>query len=145
MTENDKLSEQIRILNEAVHKIWFDMMQTNLFSDKLRNLTFLDLHIISTAHKNPDLILKDIKDRLHIPHSTLSSSVSKLEKMGLVKRVINRRDLRSYSIELTAEGKEVMKEHERIDYEQVSKLVVPLSPDEREQFISMVKKAISQY
>lgn len=145
MAEGDKLDEQIEILNEAVHTIWFDMMRPNWLSSELRNLTFLDLHIISTAYKNPDLILKDIKDYLHIPHSTLSSSVSKLERMGLVKRIINRRDLRSYSIELTDEGNEIMKEHERIDAEQISKLVTPLSPDERDHLISLVQKAISQY
>ena len=137
--------EQVRILNEAVHKIWFDMMRPNWVSDRLRNLTFLDLHIIATAHENPDLILKDIKDYLHIPHSTLSSSVSKLERMGLVRRMINRRDLRSYSIELTKEGKEIMREHERIDAEQVGKLVASLSRHERRQLVSLVEKAISQY
>ena len=140
-----KSSQQVRILSEAVHKIWFDMMRPNWVSDKLRNLTFLDLHIIATAHENRDLILKDIKDYLHIPHSTLSSSVSKLERMGLVRRVINRRDLRSYSIELTKEGKEIMKEHERIDAEQVGKLMAPLSQSERRQLISLVEKAISCY
>jgi DNA-binding MarR family transcriptional regulator len=137
--------EQVRFLNEAVHQIWFDIMRPNWVSDKLRNLTFLDLHIIATAHQDPDLILKDIKERLHIPHSTLSSSVSKLERMGLVRRVINRRDLRSYSIELTKEGQEIMKEHERIDAEQVGKLMAPLSDHERKQLVSLVQKAISHY
>lgn len=140
-----KSNEQVRILNKAVHKIWFDMMRPNWVSDKLRNLTFLDLHIIAAAHENPELILKDIRDHLHIPHSTLSSSVSKLERMGLVRRMINRRDLRSYSIELTKEGKEIMKEHERIDAEQVGKLLAPLSQHERRQLMSLVEKAISHY
>lgn len=137
--------EQVRILNEAVHQIWFDTMRPNWVSDKLRSLTFLDLHIIAIAHQDPNLILKDIKEHLHIPHSTLSSSVSKLERMGLVRRVINRRDLRSYSIEMTKEGREIMKEHERIDVEQVGKLMAPLSDDERKQLVWLVQKAISHY
>ena len=145
MDENDRLDEQVRILNEAMHTIWFDMMRPNWLSDKLRSLTFVDLHIISAASKNPDLILKDIKDCLHIPQSTLSSSVSKLEKMGLIRRVINRRDLRSYSVELTDDGKDIMREHERIDAEQVKRVVLPLEPDEREELISLVRKAIAGY
>ena len=145
MTEDDKLEEQVEILNEAMHRIWFDVMRPNMLSGSLRNLTFLDLHIISTACKNPNVILKDIKDTLHVPHSTLSSSVSKLERIGLIKRVINRRDLRSYSIEVTPEGKEVMAEHERIDAEQAKRVILPLSPAEREEFIALIKKAISGY
>ncbi|MBN2098248.1 MAG: winged helix DNA-binding protein [Dehalococcoidia bacterium] len=144
-TPDAELSEQVRIINKVVHKIWFDVMRPNWLSDKLRNLTFVDLHIISTAHENPDLILRDIKSYLHIPHSTLSSSVSKLERMGLVRRVINRRDLRSYSIELTDEGKKIMEEHERVDADQVSRLIAPLSRDERRQLISLVEQAISRY
>jgi len=145
MKKSDSPDEQVRILNEAMHRIWFSMMRPNMLSDRLRSLTFLDLHVISTASDEPGLILKDIKDYLHIPHSTLSSSVSKLEKMGLIRRVINRRDLRSYSIELTEEGKDIMREHERIDVEQASRFISPLSQEEREAFISLLQKAIEEY
>ena len=140
MKKSDSPDEQVRILNEAIHRIWFSMMRPNVLSEKLRSLSFLDLHVVSTASDNPGLILKDIKDYLHIPHSTLSSSVSKLERMGLVRRVINRRDLRSYSIELTEEGRGVMREHERIDVEQAGGLISSLTVEERAQFIRLLQK-----
>ena len=145
MKKSDSPDEQVRLLNEAIHRIWFNVMRPNMLSDNLRSLTFLDLHVISTASDSPGLILKDIKDYLHVPHSTLSSSVSKLERMGLVRRVINRRDLRSYSIELTEEGKDVLREHARIDIEQAARIISPLTPQERKTLISLLEKAMADY
>ena len=145
MKKNDKLKKQIEIVNNAVHRILFNVKIPDLASEILRSLTFIDLHVISLACEKPDRILKEIKEYLHIPQTTLSSSVSKLEKLGLVKRIINRRDLRSYSIELTEKAKNIMEEHKRFDEEQAKRIIMMLDGKERDEFVAFLQKIISRF
>ncbi len=145
MNKADKLKKQIEIMNYAIHRILFNVKRPDFASELLENLTFLDLHVIALACEKPDRILKEIKEYLQIPQTTLSSSVSKLEKLGLVKRVINRRDLRSYSIELTEEGNKIMEEHMRVDAEQAKKMLMMLDGKERDEFVELLQKIFSGF
>jgi DNA-binding MarR family transcriptional regulator len=92
------------------------------------------------AAEHPDMIMRAIREYLKVPQTTLSSIVTKLEKLDLVRRVINRRDMRSFSIEATSKGKEVIEEHHRIDNEQAQKVLLALDENERDEFIRMVIK-----
>ena len=145
MKEINKQKKQIEIVNNAIHRILFNVKRPDFVSKMLKNLTFSDLHVISLACEKPDRILKEIKERLHIPQTTLSSSVSKLEKLGLIKRVMNRRDLRSFSIELTEKGKEIMEEHRRFDEEQAKRIIMILEGKERDDFVALLQKIVSRF
>ena len=136
------LDRQVRIIDDAIHRMVFDMIRPNVDMEKLRVLTFLDLHIISMAYEKPNKILKEIKEHLHIPQTTLSSSVSKLEKMGFIRRVINRRDLRSFSIKLTEKGNEILEEHMRMDRERAKHILMLLDKKERNEFVTLLKKIL---
>ena len=95
---------------------------------------------MAAAHENPDAILKDIKEQMQLPQSTLTSIVNKLERLGLVRRVINRRDLRSYSLELTEAGHALREEHRRSDRVQVARLLKVFNDEERQQFVDLMWK-----
>jgi len=138
----DKLNKQIESINRSFHRLWFTLLfgRPDLLSDKFGGLSFTDLSVISMAGKNPDLILKEIREYLKIPQTTLSSIVAKLERRGFINRVINRRDMRSYSIEITDKGREILDEHNRIDYEQAKRVVTALDGKEREEFIRLFEK-----
>ena len=116
------------------------MGRPDLLSEKLGGLSFIDLNVISLAENNPDMIIKEIRNYLKIPQTTLSSIVAKLEKRGFINRVINRRDLRSFSLEITKKGKEIMEEHKRIDLEQAEKIVLALEGKERDTFVKLFEK-----
>ncbi len=145
MREVDKLKKQIEIVNNAIHRILLNVKRPDFVSELLKNLTFLDLHVIALACEKPDRILKEIKEHLRIPQTTLSSSVSKLEKLGFVKRIINRRDLRSFSIELTEKGKKIMEEHRRVDEEQAKRVIMMLEGKERDEFVALLQKIVSRF
>lgn len=143
MKEPGLLDKQIGIIDNAIHRMLFEMIRPNEDMEILKDLTFLDLHIISMAHDKPDRILKEIKDSLHIPQTTLSSSVSKLEKVGFIRRVINRRDLRSFSIELTEKGKEILEEHISMDRRRAKRILMLLDEEERKEFVALLQKIFS--
>ena len=137
----DKLAEQSEAVNQAFHQIWFAVMISRAdFKKDIQNLSFIEKHLINMAYTNPDFILKDIRKRLDIPQTTLSSMVAKLEKLGYVRRVINRRDMRSFSLELTDRGRKMQAEHTQRDLEQARQIVLSLDKDEREPFVRLFRK-----
>ena len=141
---DEKLERQIDVVNAALHRIFFLARQPEGLSEKLQQVNFQDMHVMTVADEHPDAILKDIKEQMQLPQSTLTSIVNKLERLGLVRRVINHRDLRSYSLELTEAGHALRDEHRRSDRAQVARMLEKLNPDERQQFADMLWVATSR-
>jgi DNA-binding MarR family transcriptional regulator len=109
-------------------------------SETVRKLSFMEMHLIGFAHDHPDMILKEIRAHLNVPQTTLSSIIAKLEKQGLLKRVINKRDLRSFSLEVTRQGRRILDIHRNHDYEKAKALLLALDEDERDIFIRVLTK-----
>jgi len=138
----DKLQSQIEAVNRAFHKVWYAVMfdRSDVKSENIKNLSFMDLHLIGIAHENPDYILREIRDILQVPQTTLSSIISRLENQGYIRRVINHRDMRSFSIEVTEKGRQMYEEHKRNDREKAEQILLMLDEDERDDFIRLFEK-----
>jgi DNA-binding MarR family transcriptional regulator len=146
--KKDKITDdQISRFNQAFHTLWFKIMTSRpeSKSDKLKGLTFSDMHVISMAYEEPDIILKDIREKLRLPQTTLSSIVAKLEKKGFVQRVINPRDYRSFSLKITDKGTEMMAAHMELDEKQNRHILQSLEPDERQEFIRLFAKVADKF
>ena len=145
---NDKITDdQIESFNQAFHTLWFKIMTSrpDSKSKKLRGLSFSDIHVISLAYEEPDIILKDIREKLRLPQTTLSSIVAKLEKKGFIQRIINPKDYRSFSLKITPKGKEMMEVHMELDYEQNRHILESLEPGERQEFIRLFAKVAGKF
>lgn len=107
--------EEIEGIDKVWHELIFSMQRTNeeLWKDKLSGISTIEISILSILERKPDVILKEIADDLLIPGSTLTSAVDRLEKRGLLKRVISEKDRRSFGLCLTTEGKFVQEEHRK--------------------------------
>ena len=141
MTDS-RLKRQAEAVNRAFHRIWHAVMmdQPDYQSETVRKLSFLEMHLIGLAHDHPDMILKEIRTHLNVPQTTLSSIIAKLEKQGLLKRVINKRDLRSFSLEVTSSGRHILGIHRKHDYQKAKELILALDENERNAFIRMFTK-----
>ncbi|WP_024294625.1 MarR family winged helix-turn-helix transcriptional regulator [Lacrimispora indolis] len=116
--------EEIKGIDKVWHELIFSMQKTNeeLWKDQLEGVSTIEISILSIIERNPDVILKEIAEILGIPGSTLTSAVDRLEKRGLLIRIISKRDRRSFGLELTEEGREVQREHrgrEKVLWEKV--------------------------
>ena len=137
-----KFQQQIALVDEAFHRIWYRVLRQGAAQlDERLKISQIEMHIIGMVYEKPDLLLKDIRKRLDLPQTTLSSMIAKLEKMKLVKRVINRSDLRSFSFQITEKGRKLMEEHKRKDYEYARNLLMALDEQERQQFSRLFYKA----
>jgi DNA-binding MarR family transcriptional regulator len=131
-------------LHELFHRLLMLQLRIDrldLTSEKLRGIALLELHILRFIKENPNAILKDIREALIIPNSTLTSAVKRIERQGLVTRRINPGDLRSYQLELTAKGEDIFEEHYRAELELVRKVIEALDRNsDRRKLVELVAK-----
>ncbi len=138
----NKISKQIEAVNKAFHQIWFAVMfkRPDYKSENIQKLSFIEMHLIGMAYDHPEMILKEIREYLRIPQTTLSSIIAKLEKQGILRRVINHRDMRSFSLEITDVGRKIRDNHKEHDFKQAKEFVLALDENERDEFIRMFQK-----
>jgi DNA-binding MarR family transcriptional regulator len=80
---------------------------------------------------------------LRVSKNTVSSLLNGLEEQGLVERVLDSEDKRSFHIHLTPEGRATVKQTAPEHLVFLNRVVSRLSPDERKQLASLLAKLYS--
>ena len=144
--DQEKLEKQKDAINKAFHKLWFAIMfhRPDYKEEEIQKLSFIEMHLIGMACEHPELILKEIREYLKIPQTTLSSIIAKLEKMDVLKRVINPRDMRSFSLHTTELGRKIREKHKKQDEQMAQEIILSLEEDERDDFIRMFQKVANK-
>ena len=134
--------EQIQALNTLLHALLHKLgvhQLIGVWSEKLGGIIPLDLHVLKLAAEKPDIIIKEIKDDMDVPGSTLTSVINRLETRGFLQRVISPRDRRSYGLILTDTGREIHHEHMKVDRLIACKILETLDSEiERKTLISLL-------
>ena len=84
-----------------------------------RRLTALGIHpgqlpaLLLVSHQE-GMSLKQLADALHVKPPTMTVSVQRMEKMGLLEKREDKKDQRVYQIYLTEKGKETLDEAKQI-------------------------------
>jgi len=105
--------------------------------------TWLDVHILQLVAERPGILIKEVRESYKMPHSTLTSVINRLEDQGLLKRVINPKDRRSFGLEITPAGLKVQEEHNRADHAMAAVFLQALdSNEERKTFIGLLQKIL---
>lgn len=135
--------EHVRAVDQLLHQLLWGLhiKKLDAWTSELESIGALGLHVLKIAADNPDVILKEIREELNIPHSTLTSVVNRLEDRGLLKRIISTRDRRSYGLALTSQGRRVQEDHDRLDHELASTMLEGLEEEsDRILFIELISK-----
>ena len=104
-----------------------------------------DKRVLKMVAAQPDIILREIREVLGMPNSTLTSVIDRLEKRGLLRRTVTARDRRSYRLELTAGGRAYMALQDQAEQEfAVQILRILETDDERQTFVNILSKVISR-
>ena len=138
----------IELAMDSLHQLFWRLRLDQLgeWSPMLKGMVQLELHILKLIGEKPDIILKEITTALEIPSSTLTSAINRLEKRGLLRRVISKRDRRSYGLELTEKGSVLKREHDRVDRMLVKKVLEALEDDQQARsFIDMLVKVNEKF
>ncbi|MEW6273180.1 MAG: MarR family transcriptional regulator, partial [Thermodesulfobacteriota bacterium] len=101
-----ELCEFIELLTER-----FKMTEAT-FASRLE-VSERELALLSALVREGPMISKDLGARFHVPVSTMTGLVDRMEKKGLVRRVPHRRDRRAIELEATPAGALALREHGR--------------------------------
>lgn len=104
----------------------------------------VEIQIIIMTGTAKDLLLRDYIDALHIPKSTFTSIVNRLEKQQMIKRIISQVDKRSYGLELDVKGMDFLKQYMAYQSDMGAKIIAGLSQTEQHQLVFLLDK-ISSY
>ncbi|MBR6668332.1 MAG: MarR family transcriptional regulator [Clostridia bacterium] len=97
--------------------------------------------LILLAHaEEHTLSLKALEEHFGAAQSTVAGLVSRLEKKGLIEPVSSPADRRIKLVRLTEEGARVHAQSRQDIVNSESRLTANLSPEEREVFLSCLKK-----
>ena len=98
------------------------------------------MHAIEILGAHETLKMKELAEKLGITTGTLTVTIDKLEKKGVVVRKANPKDRRSYVIELTKAGKKIQHAHTEYHLKMTQECTVEFSNKEKEQFFMLFKK-----
>jgi DNA-binding MarR family transcriptional regulator len=126
--------------------LWYKLFSSNkldVCAESLADIAPVDIHILRLVAEDNDIILKEICQRLNIVNSTLTSAINRLEKRKFIRRIISKRDLRSFGLELTDQGRNALEEHAKGEEQALDKVLKSLKNDaERKAFVIMFKKIV---
>ncbi|BHH85606.1 MarR family winged helix-turn-helix transcriptional regulator [Desulforhopalus sp. 52FAK] len=100
------------------------------------------MHTIEIIGHKKNLRMKELAEKLGVTTGTLTMSVDKLEKLGLVERKPHDTDRRSYFVVLTDKGEEMFEEHHRFHEDFTSEISSELSNQELEILIKLLGKIL---
>jgi len=78
---------------------------------RIKDLTKIEISVLNLLYENPKIIMRDISETLMVSKSMVTGIIDRLEELGFLRRVISKQDRRSYSLEITEEGKLAQLEH----------------------------------
>ena len=135
-----KLENLARIIVEFYEKL--SSWEESVVRDS--GLTTAQIHTIEIVGHAGAIKMKDLAGKIGVTTGTLTVSVDKLEKKGLLVRRPHEKDRRSYMIELTREGNTYFEEHHNFHIRMTEEIVSCLSEDEQKAFASIIEKMLKK-
>ena len=116
------------------------------FADRLSPLKLTPPHagILRRLAHSSGVSQRELADNLGMHASRLVAVVDELESLGLVVREGNTDDRRTYSLQITPQGRETLKEIAKVSQLHNESLCAALSPDEREVLAGLLQRIADQ-
>ena len=114
------------------------------FAEELADseLTSVQMVALVTIADNPGIDATRLSEIIDFDRATIGGVVDRLQRKGLIQRSVNAQDKRSKTMQATPAGKALLKVSlPRVERVQ-ERLLAPLSPDERETFLRLIKAVI---
>ncbi|TMV49419.1 MarR family transcriptional regulator [Paenibacillus mesophilus] len=106
-----------------------------------QKVTRSDLSTLVILLFKGDLTMSELASVMGAPLSTMTSIAKRLEQKGYIARAASAQDQRVKLVTLTQEGRRLAKESEQIMLAILGRLKEALTPDEMEQFMTLLLKA----
>ncbi|MDR3602951.1 MAG: MarR family winged helix-turn-helix transcriptional regulator [Desulfosporosinus sp.] len=106
-------------------------------------LTLQQMGILNTISSSPEIMLKEITNKLQLPKSTVSVNVDGLVTLGLVDRITSGEDRREIHLTSTAKGQELSRKSSQnaLSYRAMI-FALEKIPEEDIQFLLQIHKEL---
>ena len=108
-------------------------------------LTPGQMHAVEIIGHEKSLRMKELAEKLGVTTGTLTVTVDKLERRGLIERRRHESDRRSYRVELTAEGEKHFVSHHAYHLQLTEEIVSALTSEELECFRTVLDKILRRF
>lgn len=112
------------------------------FRDRERRVTPVQGGMLLIIESRPGLTQSALARLMKIEGPTLLQSLDRLQENGLVRRVQREGDRRSYALQLTDAGREVLAEVKRFVPQREDDLLSELSEGERRQLLDLLQRVV---
>jgi len=102
------------------------------------------MHAIEVIGHRQDMRMKELAERLGITTGTLTVTVDKLEKKGLVLRKPHQHDRRSWLISLTESGRRIFSQHDRFHLDFTKDISADLNGEEVETLSTLLSRVLAR-
>jgi DNA-binding MarR family transcriptional regulator len=104
------------------------------------SLTLPQMHTLEILGQHASLRMKELAAKMGVTTGTLTVTVDRLEKAGLVARAPNESDRRSFLVELTPRGREIFEDHHALHLDLTRQMAASLAGDETEAMAAILRK-----
>ncbi|TKB10875.1 MarR family winged helix-turn-helix transcriptional regulator [Desulforhopalus sp. IMCC35007] len=117
----------LEVLSNQLAELYDKMSSWEHSIVKDSGLSPTQIHTVEIIGLNKNIRMKELAERLGVTTGTLTVSVDKLEKLGLVKRKPHENDRRSWLIVLTKKGEKVYERHHKFHQQFTNEISQDLS------------------
>ena len=109
------------------------------------DLTPGQMHAIEIIGHEQSLRMKELAEKLGVTTGTLTVTVDRLERKGLIERTPHETDRRSFRVVLTAAGEDHFARHHEFHLKLTEEIAAGLTADELETFAGLLAKVTRQF
>lgn len=106
------------------------------------DLTSVQFAALDAIAKRPGVDQASLAATICFDRATIGGVIDRLERKGLVLRVVSAQDRRARLLQLTPEGEQLLLACHPVVMALQTDILANLSPEERERFLSLARKAL---
>jgi DNA-binding MarR family transcriptional regulator len=106
------------------------------------DLTSVQFAALECVAQRPGIDQASLASAIGFDRATIGGVIDRLERKGLVQRVVSAQDRRARQLNLTTEGEQLLAVCRPVVTALQADILALLSPDEREVFLSLAHKAL---
>jgi MarR family transcriptional regulator, temperature-dependent positive regulator of motility len=128
-------------LIRRLHQQSMQVFQTQTLAAGL-DLTSVQFAALNAIALQPDIDQASLATAISFDRATIGGVIDRLERKGLVQRVVSAQDRRARQLHLTPEGEQLLAACRPVVTALQAEILAPLTPAEREVFLELAHKAL---
>jgi len=144
MQKTETWSEGTRMAGHLIRRLHQQSMQ--VFQTQTQaagfDLTSVQFAALDAIAQQPGIDQASLAATICFDRATIGGVIDRLERKGLVQRVVSAQDRRARLLHLTPEGEQLLAACQSVVKALQADILAPLSPAERDVFLALAQKAL---